>query len=64
MRWSQIQGVTSAGWSFGLFVVVSIVILALELPNGIGPARFRSRAFANDVAYCLFYRGGFDEVFG
>ncbi len=53
----------AAGWGFVLFLAVSVGVLLLELPNGAGRARFKSREFFNDVAYCLFYRGGFYEVF-
>lgn len=40
------------------FVVVTFIVLVLEARNGRGLARFRSRAFVNDVVYTVFYRAG------
>jgi sterol desaturase/sphingolipid hydroxylase (fatty acid hydroxylase superfamily) len=40
------------------FLVITVIVLALEARNGTGLARFRSRTFLNDVIYTVFYRGG------
>ena len=38
------------------FVVITVIVLALEARNGRGWARFRSRSFVNDIVYTVFYR--------
>lgn len=53
----------SAGVAGALFVVVSLFVLLLEMRGGGNLARFKSKAFVNDVLYCAFYRGGFYAVF-
>lgn len=53
----------SAGVAFALFAVVSLFVLLLEMRSGADHARFKSKAFVNDVLYCAFYRGGFYAVF-
>jgi sterol desaturase/sphingolipid hydroxylase (fatty acid hydroxylase superfamily) len=47
------------------FLVYSAFLLAvylLEARGGADPARYRTRHFANDVIYTLFYKGGFFNV--
>ena len=43
----------------GLWVIIAL----LEWREGAHPRHYRSRAFLNDVAYSLFYRGGFYNTF-
>ena len=38
------------------FLVITVIVLALEARNGRGFARFRSRSFVNDIVYTVFYR--------
>lgn len=38
------------------FVVITVVVLAMEARNGRGWAKFRSRSFVNDIVYTVFYR--------
>lgn len=49
-------GRSAVGGGLAYFAVVTLVVLALEARNGRGLARFRSRAFVNDIAYTVFYR--------
>ncbi len=44
---------------YGSFV---LVVYLLESRAGADPARYRTRNFANDVLYTLFYKGGFYTV--
>ena len=38
------------------------IVYMIERRSGADPARYRTRHFANDVAYTLFYKGGFYNV--
>jgi len=66
-EWAERLGLAalarSAGVAFALFAVVSLFVLLLEMRSGVEIARFKSKAFVNDVLYCAFYRGGFYAVF-
>lgn len=53
----------SSGLAGAIFIAASLLVLLLELRNGAGVARLRSRSFINDVLYSAFYRGGFYAVF-
>ncbi len=41
-----------------VFFAASALVFLVELRHGTNRARFRSKAFFNDVLYSLFYRGG------
>jgi len=45
-----------------LFAGTTVVVLLLEMRRSRSTAIIRSRAFAMDVAYAAFYRGGFYQV--
>jgi sterol desaturase/sphingolipid hydroxylase (fatty acid hydroxylase superfamily) len=66
-EWAARLGLTtlarSAGVAGALFVVVSLLVLLLEIRSGTQVARYKSRAFINDVLYSAFYRGGVYAVF-
>jgi sterol desaturase/sphingolipid hydroxylase (fatty acid hydroxylase superfamily) len=46
-----------------VFVALFLIIYLLEWKQGADRSHYKSRAFLNDVAYTLFYRGGFYSVF-
>jgi sterol desaturase/sphingolipid hydroxylase (fatty acid hydroxylase superfamily) len=56
------QLVRSTGYAFLLYTGFVLTIYLFESRAGADPARYRTRNFANDVLYTLFYRGGFYPV--
>jgi len=57
-----VQLVRSAGHAVLVYLGFFLAVLLFEGRGGADTSRYRSRHFINDVAYTLFYRGGFYNV--
>jgi len=57
LRLEDLAGSAVSG-GVAYFLVITVIVLALEARNGTGLARFRSRTFLNDIIYTVFYRAG------
>lgn len=56
------QLVRSTGYAVLMYGGFVLAVSLLEARGGADPARYRTRNFANDVLYTLFYKGGFYTV--
>lgn len=54
--------VRSVEWAVGIQAAFFVAVYLLERRAGADTARYRTRHFANDVAYMLFYKGGLYKV--
>ena len=57
------QLVKSAAYALVVYSGFLLAVYVLEARAGADRARYRTRHFANDVVYTLFYRGGFYNLF-
>ena len=57
------QLVRSLLYAVAIYTAFVIVVFGLEQRAGGAPGRYATRHFINDIAYTLFYRGGFFSIF-
>ncbi len=55
--------VNSLLYALAINTAFVIVVFALEWRAGASPAHYATRNFINDIAYTLFYQGGFFSIF-